>query len=184
MKRFFLASSINAYGLFYWRISKNPPEFKKLPIDETIESVAEDPYSLTKLIGEITCGAFHRAYGMTTAAFRFAGVWSGQMYEEAKAKGLPPTTEWLEHFLQWVHVADIARGLRQALEATDLPGFGVYNLCATDTRCPEPTMEILNRLRPDLAKLLKKPLKGRESLISTRRAHRAFGYSPRYRLEP
>ncbi len=184
VRRFGLASSINAYGLFYWRISKNPPVFTRLPIMEDMESVAEDPYSLGKLVGEITCAAFHRAYGITTAAFRFAGVWSDKMCEDEKARGLPPTKEWPEHFLQWVHVKDIARGIRQALEQENLPGSGVYNLCGADTRCPEPTMEILNRLRPDLAGLLKQPLKGREPLISIEKARRTFGYSPQYRLGP
>jgi nucleoside-diphosphate-sugar epimerase len=184
VKRFFVASSINAFGTFYWRISGKPVVFDRLPLTEDFKPVVEDPYSLSKLVNEETCAAFHRAYGITTAAFRFAGVWSRELYAEFTAKPLPPTTEWPEHFLQWVHVADIARGIRQAIEAPNLPGHGVYTLAAADTRCPEPTLEILERLRPDLLKLLTCPLKGRESLLSIERAHRAFGYAPQHRLGP
>ena len=63
--------------------------------------------------------------------------------------------------------ADIAAGIRQCLEAPDLPGHGVYYLGAADTRCPEPTMEILRKFRPDLAANVTEPLEGRAALIST-----------------
>jgi nucleoside-diphosphate-sugar epimerase len=182
VKRFVLASSINAFGTFYWRISGRPPVFDKLPLTEDFDPVVEDPYSLSKLVGEQTCAAFHRAYGITTAAMRFAGVWSRELYEEFRSKGLPPTTEWPDHFLQWVHIADVAIAIRQALEAPNLPGHGVYTLVADDTRCPEPTMEILKRLRPDLRRVLTRELKGREPLLSNAAAKRAFGFAPRYRL--
>jgi UDP-glucose 4-epimerase len=184
VKRFFLASSINAFGTFYWQISGKAPVFDRLPLTEDFRPVVEDPYSLSKYVGEETCAAFHRAYGITTAALRFAGVWPRELYAEFTAKPLPATTEWPDHFLQWVHVADIARGIRQALEARNLPGHGVYTLAAADTRCPEPTMDILQRLRPDLLKLLTRPLQGREPLLSIERAQRAFGYAPQYRLGP
>jgi nucleoside-diphosphate-sugar epimerase len=85
-----------------------------------------DPYSLSKLVNEETCAAFHRAYGITTAAFRFAGVWHDKMYRERIAEGLPLTTEWSDLLYQWVHVKDLVHGLRQALEAPELPGHGVY----------------------------------------------------------
>jgi nucleoside-diphosphate-sugar epimerase len=182
VKRFTVASSINAFGTFYWRISGKPPVFDKLPLTEDFKPVVEDPYSLSKLVNEETCAAFSRAYGITTAAMRFAGVWSQDLYTEFRTNGLPKTTEWPDHFLQWVHVADDSSGIRQAIEAPNLPGHGVYTLVADDTRCPEPTMEILKRLRPDLVKVLTHELKGRESLISNGAAKRAFGFAPRYRL--
>ena len=122
-----------------------------MPLDEAFDPVPEDPYSLSKLVNEKTCAAYHRAYGMTTAAFRFAGVWSEERYRQKLAEGLPPTEAWSDLLYQWVHVTDVVRGLRQALEAPDLPGFGTYTLAAGDTQCPEPTMELLARFRPDLA---------------------------------
>jgi UDP-glucose 4-epimerase len=184
VERFFCASSINAFGTFYWRLSGRPVPHKKMPLDEHFPPIPEDPYSLSKRVNEETCAAYHRAYGMTTAAFRFAGVWSDQRYEERLATGLPPTQAWSDDLYQWVHVADIVTGLRQALEAPHLPGFGVYTLGAADTRCPEPTMELLHRLRPDLAETVDLPLVGRAALLSIEHARHAFGYAPSYRLGP
>lgn len=182
VQRFFCASSINAFGTFFWRLSGRPVPYTTLPLDETFPPIPEDPYSLSKLVNEETCAAYHRAYAMTTAAFRFAGVWSHDRYEMALATGLQPTTAWSDDLYQWVHVADVVTGLRQALEKPDLPGFGVYTLGASDTRCPEPTQELLQRLRPDLAAAVATPFVGRAPLLSIERARQTFGYAPRYRL--
>lgn len=182
VRRFTCASSVNAFGTIYWRLSGKPPLYTSMPLDETYPPVPEDAYSLSKFVNEGTCAAFHRAYAITTAAFRFAGVWSVQMYEQALAKGLTPTTQWSDDLFQWVHLNDIATGIRQALEAPDLPGQGVYYLGAADTRCPELTMDILHQFRPDLAAHVTQPLEGRTSLISICRAQQAFGYAPTYRL--
>ncbi len=184
VRRVLVASSINAFGTFFWRLSGRPVTYTALPLDETATPVPEDPYSLSKLVNEETCAAFHRAYGLTTVALRFAGLWSEEMYARAVEEGIPPTDAWSDDLYQWVHVADIARGVRLALEASGLPGYGVYTLGGADTRCPEPTMELLERFRPDLARTLGAPLVGRDPLLSIERARRAFGYAPRYRLGP
>lgn len=182
VKRFTCASSVNAFGTIYWRLSGRPPVYHSMPLDETYPPAPEDAYSLSKWFNEETCAAFNRAYGVTTAAFRFAGVWTVEMYERTVAKGLAPTTQWNDDLFQWVHLNDIAAGIRQALEAPDLPGYGAYYLGAADTRCPEQTMDILRAFRPDLAAKVTQPLEGRRSLISIRRAQQAFGYAPRYSL--
>lgn len=182
--RFFCASSINAFGTFFWRLSGQPVAYTKMPLDETFPPVPEDPYSLSKRVNEETCAAYHRAFGLTTGAFRFAGVWSHDRYDQTISAGLPPTEEWSDGLYQWVHVADVVRGIRQALETPDLPGYGAYTLGAADTRCPEPTMDLLERLRPDLAKTVDPPLTGRAPLLSIDLARQTFGYAPRYRLGP
>ena len=182
VRRFLCASSINAFGTFYWRLSGRPAEYARMPLDESFPPVPEDPYSLSKWVNEETCTAFSRAYGLTTAAFRFAGVQTAAWYEHLRAEGLPTTEHWSDDLYCWVHVCDIARGLRQALEAPGLPLHGVYTLSAGDTRCPEPTMALLERFRPDLARTLVTPLEGRAPLLSIARARESFGYDPQYRL--
>ena len=184
IKRFFCASSINAFGTFFWRLSGRLVPYTRLPLDEDFPPVPEDPYSLSKLVNEETCATYHRAYGMTTAAFRFAGVKPHQLYLEEVASGLPPTEAWSDGLYQWVHVADVVSGLRKALEERELPGFGVYTLGAGDTKCPEPTMELLQRFRPDLLEMVDPPLEGRAPLLSIERAQQTFGYSPTHRLGP
>jgi nucleoside-diphosphate-sugar epimerase len=182
VRRFLCASSINAFGTFYWRMSGQPPRYTTMPLTEDFEPVVEDSYSLSKYVNELTCAAFQRAFGIVTAAFRFAGVWSDEQYEKQLKNGLPPTKSWSDDLYQWVHRSDIVRGLRLALEQGDLPGYGAYSLGAGDTRCPEPTMVLLERFRPDLAAKVSRPLAGREPLLSIRKARATFGYDPQYRL--
>lgn len=183
VRRFLCASSINAFGTIYWRLSGKPVEYQALPLREDHLPVVEDPYSLSKWVNEETCAAYHRGYGTTTAAFRFAGVWSADRYEQALTDGLPVTTEWKEDLWNWVHVADVVRALRQAVEVPDLPGFGVYTLNAADTRAPEPTEELIRRFKPEYQDRLTEPLPGRTALVSTRAAKEAFAYSPRFNLD-
>jgi nucleoside-diphosphate-sugar epimerase len=182
VKRFTCASSVNAFGTIYWRLSGKPPVYTSMPLTEAYPPVPEDAYSLSKYVNEETCAAFHRAYSLTTAAFRFAGVWSLEMYERTMAAGLKPTAQWNDDLYQWVHLNDIATGIRQCLEAPNLPGHGVYYLGAADTRCPEPTMDILRQFRPDLAANVTEPLEGRAPLVSIRHAQQTFGYAPKYSL--
>ncbi|MDF2439213.1 MAG: hypothetical protein JWN98_197 [Abditibacteriota bacterium] len=184
VQRVLCASSINAFGTIYWRISGRPVQYRQMPIDETYPPEPEDPYSLSKWVNELTCDSFHRAYGMTTAAFRFAGIWSDAMYEVGMRDGLQPTTQWSDDVFQWVHVRDVARGIVQALECPTLPGCGVYTLSGADTRAPEPTLELLQRFKPELADKVAVPLPGRAPLLSIERAQSTFGYAPRYRLGP
>jgi UDP-glucose 4-epimerase len=156
--RFFCASSINAFGTIYWRLSGRPSPYTSMPLTEDFKTVEEDPYSLSKRVNEDTCATFTRAYGITTAAFRFAGVRGREGYEELRAT-VAATTAWSDDLYQWVHAEDIAGGLKAALECPTLPEFGVYTLSAPDTRCPEPTMEILEKFRPDLAANLTEELR-------------------------
>lgn len=181
VKRVLVASSINAFGTFYWRISGKPITYERLPLDEDVRPVPEDPYSLSKLVNEETCAAFSRAYDLSTAAMRFGVVWSREMYEHALHAGLPPTTAWSDDLLSWVHIDDIACGLRQALEAPTLPQSGVYILSGADTRCPEPTLDVIARLRPDLLPITR-PLTGRAPLLAIDHAYQAFAYAPGFRL--
>ena len=182
VSRFLCASSINAFGTFFWRLSGRPAPYRSLPLDEGFKPVPEDPYSLSKLVNEHTCAAYHRAYGMTAIAFRFAGVWPQARYAQVREAGLAPTTSWSDDLYQWVHVEDVARGIRQALEADHLTGFRVYTLGAADTRCPEPTMELVRWFRPALTGTLAAPLPGRAPLLAIDRARNAFGYDPQFRL--
>jgi len=183
VSRFIAASSINAFGTFYWRINPQPVRYTHLPLTEEFAPEPQDPYSLSKYVNEETCAAFHRAYGITTAALRFGGVLNEYWYERLTETGLRPTTAWSDMLYTWVHIRDVATGIRQALEAERLPGFGAYTLNARDTNCYEPTMEILRRFRPDYLDILTAPIPGYGALISTEKARKTFGYEPKYTFD-
>lgn len=181
VQRFVCASSVNAFGTIYWRINRRPVAYTHLPLTEAFPPEPQDPYSLSKLVNEETCAAFSRAYGIRTAALRFGGVWKPAYYEKMLGN-LPATEAWSDDLFTWVHIQDVVTGIRQSVEHPDLPDYGAYTLNAGDTRCPEPTLELVSRFRPDYLPILS-PIAGRDSLLSIEKARQAFGYAPKYRLE-
>ncbi len=182
VRRFGCASSINAFGTFYWRVSGRPSPYTVLPLREDAPTAVEDAYSLGKLVGEEVCATFTRAWGMTTAAFRFAAVAADPLID-AWRKEAPPAA-WSDDLWQWVHIDDVAAGLVDWLVHPAPPAHGVYTLGAGDTRVREPTMDLLRRLRPDLAAQVRAPIAGRDPLLAIDRARAAFGYAPRHRMHP
>ena len=176
------ASSVNAYGTFYWRVSGKASVYTTMPLrEDEFAPVPEDPYSLGKYFNELTAASFHRAFGGKYAGFRFAGLWTEELYRQ-RLENPEPTKEWSDGLYQWVHYADEVAGIRKALECPTLPECDVYLLGAADTTQPESTMEILHRFRPDLVRTMKSEIAGRGALVSIDRAKVAFGYAPIHRL--
>lgn len=74
VRRIVNASSINAFGTFYWRVSGRSPVRRTLPLTEDEPVTPEDPYSMSKATTELLGGTFHRAFGVEAVNLRFAGV--------------------------------------------------------------------------------------------------------------
>jgi len=182
VRRVVNASSINAFGSFYWRVSGVPPVRDRLPLTETATPVPEDPYSLSKLTTELMTATFTRAFALETVNLRFAGVWPEQRYDRVMAEGLPATTQWADDLFQWVHVRDVTSGIVRATEVSAVTPDPIV-LGAGDTRAPEQTLDLVRRFRPDLVPLLHEPLTGREPLLSIRRARSRLDYQPQFSLD-
>jgi len=182
VRRFVNASSINAYGTFFWRVSGLDPVRRELPLTEDEKPVPEDPYSLTKFLTEEIGHAYHRAFGIEVVNLRFAGVISSQRYEKWMVDGLPPTETFPVDLGQWVHEEDVAAGIVLAATVPAVTSAPMV-LGAGDTRLPEPTMEIIRRLRPDLEPYVTEPLPGRAPMLSITRARTRLGYAPSFSLD-
>jgi UDP-glucose 4-epimerase len=182
VRRVVNASSINAFGSIYWRVSANPPVRSTLPLKEDEPRVPEDPYSLSKGTSEDIGATFARAFGVEAVNLRFAGVWSNARYEQELEGGLSDSDGWADDLFQWVHIDDVAAGIRLATETQHVVSAPMV-LGAADTKAPEPTMDLIRRFRPELEPLLTEPLPGRAPLISIARAEHALGYRPRYALD-
>jgi nucleoside-diphosphate-sugar epimerase len=177
--RALVASSINASGWFYGRTVNLERDWPYLPVDEAVPIDQEDAYSLAKYCNELNCAAVTRRVGMTTAAFRFAGVYPPE-WTESYQDHVQPTTQWPATLANYVDLRDVVQGLIQALECKTLPPTGVYQLTAPDTLLPEPTMEIIERFRPEWLNRVREPLPGRMTMLSHSRARQTFGYDPQW----
>jgi nucleoside-diphosphate-sugar epimerase len=182
-QRVALASSINAFGIG-WHLTTTPLErVQYVPLDEDHPVCPEDSYSLSKWLNELTAAAFTQAYGIRTAALRFAGVFTP---ERTAAHAANPPEPRLAHvpgryngIWAYVDVRDAAQAVCKALLAPDVPPAGAYVISAADTSATWDTMDLLRRFLPAWAPKAR-GLEGRASLYSSAKAARAFGYRPEH----
>ena len=181
VRRIVNASSINAFGTFFWRVSGLTPVRRALPLAEDEPIVPEDPYSLSKAVTELIGATYARAFHVETVNLRFAGVMAESVYQALLDEGLPATQAWADHLYQWIHIRDVTQGIVKAALAPVVIAEPI-TLAAADTRAPEPTLELIRRFRPELQPHLREPLPGRASLLSIARARTFLGYEPRFSL--
>ena len=181
IRRVLNASSINAFGSFYWRVQQSAPIRSRMPLIEDEQRVPEDPYSLSKGITEDIGWTYRRAFGIEAVNLRFAGVVHEQHYDKWLEEGLPPAREWADDLWSWVHIHDWMAGVVAAVEAEESTSEPIV-LGAGDTRATEPTIDLIRRLRPEFLTELREPLPGRSPLLSISRARTFLGYNPRFDL--
>lgn len=160
------------------RISGTPFPIKYLPMDEAHPSDVEDSYSYSKLAGEELLHSYTRAYGMRTYAVRAAGICSTER-RAGIAKHAKPATGWDEWFWAWVGSEDVAYAHRLLMErAKEIEPHGAYFCNGDDTTALEPTLELVERFRPDLLPVVRK-LEGYASLLSNKKLRETVGWEPR-----
>lgn len=146
---FVMTGSNCAFGHGF-RISQTPFPIQSLPIDETHPCYPEDSYSFSKGAGEALLATYSRAYGIRTYVTRPAAIRTeSQRRQIAKEAG--PARAWDPWLWAWVGSEDLARAHRLLLEAADeLPLHDLYLVNADDTTALEPSLELVERFRPEL----------------------------------
>lgn len=160
------------------RISGTDFPIRYLPIDEAHPTSVEDSYSYSKLVGEELLASYTRAYGIRTYALRSAGICPpARRVEMARSAG--PATQWNPWLWAWIGSEDLAAAHRMLMEhADEIEPHGVYFCNGDDTSAVEPTHELIEKTRPDLAPLAA-GLDGHASLLSNDHLRRVVGWEPR-----
>lgn len=138
VKRVVFASSIAAYGFIYapqmWA-----PDF--LPFDETHPCRPQDPYGLSKVVGERIADYFVGSSEMTAASLRITGINFDPTFKEFRDlwKNPQPRVRIL-----WTYIdsRDAAIACRLAAEV-DIQGHEIFNIAAASSRVPQDTSELL-----------------------------------------
>ncbi|MHC4248659.1 MAG: NAD-dependent epimerase/dehydratase family protein [Planctomycetota bacterium] len=177
IKIFVMTGSNCALGHGF-RISGRPFPFKYLPVDEKHPTDVEDSYSFSKLAGERLLESYTKAYGMRTHVVRACGI-CDEGRRKAMAEHASPSKRWSEWLWAWVGSEDVASAHRLLMEKADeIAPHGVYFCNADDTSALEPTRELIERTRPDLAPLMK-DLEGHASIESAQALKEAVGWEHR-----
>jgi UDP-glucose 4-epimerase len=160
-----------AFGL--GSISRNP---QYLPIDEQHPSGVEDSYSYSKLAGEELLASFSRAYGMRTYVTRPAWI-RNAADRKVHAETMQPATGWGGSLFGYIPSEDYAELHRLIMEKTPLlPMHDIFCANAADTLALEPSMELVEKYRPDLLPVTK--IEGKyQAFFSTAKAEKILGWT-------
>jgi nucleoside-diphosphate-sugar epimerase len=170
LKRAVVASSVAAYGFLYARRMPSP---EYLPLDEEHPCRPQDPYGLSKRLGEEIADAFGASAGLSTASLRLAGINFDLEYATFPERWKEPAAR-LGGFWSYVDVRDAAVACRLALEAS-IVGHRVFNVAAPTSAMREPTEELVARYVPG-ARIRKRGLAPNWSGLDSTRAERELGF--------
>ena len=174
IKIFVMTGSNCALGHGY-RISKRPFPLQYLAVDEAHPSDVEDSYSYTKHAAEEMLVAFSRAYGMRTYTLRSAHICDEQE-RKAMAENVKPLSEWSDWMYCWVGAEDVASAHRMLMEgAYEIEPTGFYYCNADDTDLLEPSLEVVEKFKPEYLPLVR-DLPGHASFLSNQRLQQVVGW--------
>ncbi len=173
MRRVVWASSETVLGLPF----DVPPVFA--PVDESIEPRPESSYALSKLVGETMAVQFARRSGIPFVGLRISNIMEPQDYARFPSFQADATLrKW--NLWGYVDARDVAQAARLGLEA-DVSGAEVCIVAAADTVMTRSSAELMGEVFPDVP--LRRPVVGRETLLSIERATALLGYDPRHRWQ-
>jgi nucleoside-diphosphate-sugar epimerase len=177
VKKIVMGSSLTVYGLYY---PSRPVMPHYLPVDEKHPRCPDDPYSLTKLIGEELADACVRWNSIQIASLRFPGV-SGEDHRGFIEKRQNPMARGIGGLWTYLDVRDAATACRLAFER-DFRGHEAFNICAPTTFMETPTEELARRFLPEV-KHIGDAKQGNWAGYDTRKAAKVLGFEARHLVE-
>ena len=174
LQRVIWASSETVLGLPF---EPHPPLFA--PIDETIEPRPESSYALSKLVGETMAAQLARRTGVPFLGLRISNIMVPADYaafpgfqDDARIR------KW--NLWGYVDARDVAQAIRRGLEAP-IEGAEICIVAAADTVMTRPSADLMAEVFPNVP--LRRPVEGRDTLLSIDRARKLLGYEPEYRWQ-
>ena len=171
-----IASSESSYGICFASEFFEP---KYLPIDEAHPQLPEDTYGLTKVINEVTAEAFHRRTGMQVISLRLGNILCPEDYAPVRARFSHPEDR-LRILWSYIDARDVAIACRLGIEKDGL-GCEPVILAADDSSSDQPSRDLIAKFLPGV-KEFKRPLTGRQALISNDRAKSLLGWKQHYKI--
>ena len=178
VKKVVCGSSLAIYGLYY-PLRPDSPDY--LPIDEDHPLRPQDPYGISKVVGESLCASFARKSAMQIASLRFSGIAAKEQYPTLLKRSKDPLCRGTGALWSYIDVRDAAIACRLAVE-TDFSGHQAFNICAQKTIMKEDTIDLIERYLPHM-KLVKSGLKQNWSGYDPTKAETILGFRAVHLLE-
>ena len=139
------ASSDSALGCSFAYNSFQPDYF---PIAEAHPLRPQDPYCLSKAVGEEVCRSVGRAYGLSAISLRFCRVLRPEAYDEVVVRAHRDPETARSQMWTCVDIRDVARACRMATERDGLACVAFF-ITSSQTYMEIPTRELMAKYYPD-----------------------------------
>ncbi|RWN11018.1 MAG: NAD(P)-dependent oxidoreductase [Mesorhizobium sp.] len=172
-RRFVYASSFSVFGYPFFEKPVRPPY---LPVDLDHPVGAQDPYGLSKWLGEEIVDAAVRRGAFSAVSVRMPWIQTpGSFFD-----GVGPrraTADSARDLWAYLDARDAGQGFLRALEWQGDGHLRVL-LSAADTFMEEETEALVRRVYPDVA--LSRPIAGFGAVLDTVHARETIGFEPEY----
>ena len=175
LRKIVATSSINVLGMGF-RYRDFAPHY--LPVDEDHPDLPQDPYGLSKVVGEDIVNMAHRRTGIPAVSIRPSHVVMPETWPERIVALEADFNVYFRGIWGYSDVRDLAVGFRLALE-TESATQGAYYIVADDAFCPMPLAEAAPQAFPGIGAMAAH-LTGAQSGISNAKAKRELGFQARY----
>lgn len=167
--------SVLGYPFFYHRFA---PE--SIPVDETHPTQPQDPYALSKLVGEEIAKAFVRRTKMVAISLRMAWIHTPESFADQVAPLQDDPAAGASHLWGYVDGRDIAQACRLAITAP-VSGHLACFISAADSFMKLNTAELMAEYYPESR--ISPDLEGNASAFSIDLAREALSFVPEYSWE-
>jgi nucleoside-diphosphate-sugar epimerase len=174
VRKVVIASSTAAFGFLY---ARRPwlPEY--LPLDEKHPCKPQDPYGLSKLVGEKIAGSFAEVDEISICSLRFPGINFDPSYQGFAERWQDPSIK-LGRFWSYIDARDAACACRLALEAA-VRGHEIVLVAAPTSTMRQPTDELMRVYLPGVKKA-RQDLNGNWSGVNSTRARELLGFEAKH----
>ena len=174
IKRVVYASSISVLGYPFYRKFFEP---EYLPIDEWHPNKPQDPYALSKYLGEEIAKAYVRSHGLEVVSLRIAWIHTPETFKEQLVPMWDTPEAGASNLWLYVDGRDVGQACRLAIEK-DLSGHNPFYITAKNTFMKTTSKELAKSYYPNAK--IRSGFEGYQSFISTSRAEKHLGYIPQY----
>jgi len=172
--RIIYASSISVTGYpFYSRFFE--PQY--LPIDEDHPPAPQDPYGLSKYIGEEIGKSYTRRSDMTVISLRMPWIHTPETFRKEILPYRNNPEFGASNLWAYVDSRDVGQAVQLSIEA-ELEGYWSFYISAFNSFMEVPSHELAEKFYP--GSLVKTGYTGNFSFISSEQASQKLRYQPRY----
>lgn len=166
----------SSYSVLGPPFNGRPVHFDSFPLTESTPVGAQEPYALSKALGEFIFDSSVRAGRLSKVmSLRFPWIQSSKTFDRDIAPLQMSIHESARHLWAYIDCDDAARAVLAALES-EVSGHRRYLLSADDTFMDIPTDSLLDEAYPGVPRARR--FDKHESVLSAAKARAELGFSP------